>query len=381
MPCDHQLETARLILRPWREGDASALFRSAHDPELGESCGWLPHPTVEHSQRILSEVLCKPECYAIVVKRHRSLDCPVGSIALLLDGASTLGVGTREAEIGYWLARPFWGNGYMPEAVDALMRHAFADLGLNAVWSGWYEGNERSRRVQEKLGLVPCRVMPDRPRPELGDRRTLYLTRLTREEWKLAQRRDPTGAEYVAAQQRETADILAHIPLVSAIRSGGQTGADRAGLDAARELGIPTCGWCPKDGLAEDMAEPPGVLTTYPELRETPSSGYVQRTAWNVRDAHATLIVAPGGLEPRSGTEATEKLARAYGRPCLVVQGLDDIPAAQRWLAEAGRGLVLNVAGPRASKVPAVYAMTHDIVLALLAEEAPGGEPSASPSR
>ena len=77
------------------------------------------------------------------------------------------------------------------------------------------------------------------------------------------------------------------------IRSGGQTGVDRAALDAARQCGLKICGWCPKGGWAEDCPEPPGLLALYPELRETPLENVSQRTVWNVRDADATLIICP----------------------------------------------------------------------------------------
>ena len=69
------------------------------------------------------------------------------------------------------------------------------------------------------------------------------------------------------------------------IRTGGQSGVDRAALDVARELNIEICGWCPRGGWAEDYTTPPGLLSDYPELTETPSAGTTQRTLWNMRDA------------------------------------------------------------------------------------------------
>jgi predicted Rossmann-fold nucleotide-binding protein len=80
------------------------------------------------------------------------------------------------------------------------------------------------------------------------------------------------------------------------IRTGGQSGVDRAAMDFAREYGIPLCGWCPKNGWAEDYPDSPGVLLDYPELTETPSDGTEQRTKWNMRDADAILTIIPGGL-------------------------------------------------------------------------------------
>ena len=87
------------------------------------------------------------------------------------------------------------------------------------------------------------------------------------------------------------------------IRTGGQSGVDRAAMDFAREYGIPLCGWCPKNGWAEDYPDSPGVLLDYPELTETPSDGTEQRTKWNMRDADAILTIIPGGSLPSPGTD------------------------------------------------------------------------------
>ena len=99
--------------------------------------------------------------------------------------------------------------------------------------------------------------------------------------------------------------------------SGGQTGVDRAALDAARALGLPSGGWCPRGRKAEDGAIP----TEYP-LRETPGDDYAQRTEWNVRDASATLVLTRG--QPSPGTALTIELARRLERPLLVLDLRDD---------------------------------------------------------
>jgi hypothetical protein len=138
--------------------------------------------------------------------------------------------------------------------------------------------------------------------------------------------------------------------LVERIVSGGQTGVDRAALDAALELAIPCGGWCPRGRTAED-----GVIAERYPLRETPEEGYGQRTAWNVRDADGTLVLTSGA--PAGGTAQTIALAIAQGKPHLVVD-LDRRPVAaavQAWLRRHGIA-VLNVAGPRESKSPGVYA-------------------------
>jgi len=150
------------------------------------------------------------------------------------------------------------------------------------------------------------------------------------------------------------------------IRSGGQTGADRGALDAARSHAFPIAGWCPRGGRADDMPDPPGLLALYPELIETPSPDYLQRTAWNVRDAHATLIVVPNADWYSPGTAYTIETARLYERPNLTVIG-SDIDAASRWLESvSGFELTLNVAGPRESFSHDIYHLSFRLVSALL---------------
>jgi putative molybdenum carrier protein len=130
--------------------------------------------------------------------------------------------------------------------------------------------------------------------------------------------------------------------------SGGQTGVDRAALDAARAAGLPCGGWCPRGRLAEDGP----IDTAYP-LVETPSADYAQRTEWNVRDSDGTLVVARG--RPTGGTALTMNLARRYGKPLLVVD-LSRNPSPEqvsRWV-QARAIATLNVAGPRESQRPGI---------------------------
>ena len=177
----HVLETARLVLRPWAESDAPALFRYARDPEVGPRAGWTAHESVAESIEVIRTVFSAPEHYAIVVKG--ASEEPVGAVGLMIGATSRLTTSGLEAELGYWLGRPLWGRGYMPEAAGALVDHAFRDLRLDVVWSGYYEGNEQSRRVQEKIGLAPWGVRDDAPpRPIDGVTRE-HVTRLTRAEW------------------------------------------------------------------------------------------------------------------------------------------------------------------------------------------------------
>ena len=360
------LTTERLVLRPWRPDDAEALFTVASDPDVGPAAGWAPHASLEESREVLEHILMVPETYAITLRDSPTPDEPVGAISLKIGETSDLAIGDDQAELGYWLGKPLWGHGLMPEAVREVMRHAFCDLGLVAIWAGHYADNDRSRRVQEKVGLHHQRTIRNRPRRAVGDYVTEDVNWITREEWEVLQAADPTDAVTVQAQQDEADGISARMGRIARVRSGGQTGADRGALDAAREAGVPICGWCPPGGIAEDLPEPPGLLARYPELVEGVTEGYVERTAWNVRDSHATLIVAPAGLEPRSGTEMTERFAREMGRPCLVIRDLTQVGEARAWVESLGRELTLNVAGPRESKTPGTYALTREVVRLLL---------------
>ena len=144
------------------------------------------------------------------------------------------------------------------------------------------------------------------------------------------------------------------------IVSGGQTGVDRAALDVALELGVPCGGWCPQGRRAEDGPTDP----RYP-LQETPWWGYPQRTEWNVRDSDGTLVLTCG--EPDRGTALTVDLAARHRKPCLVVDlaGPADVESVRAW-AESHRVRVLNVAGPRETSKPGIYARAKAFLRDLL---------------
>jgi hypothetical protein len=147
--------------------------------------------------------------------------------------------------------------------------------------------------------------------------------------------------------------------------SGGQTGVDRAALDAALETGLDVGGWCPRGRLAEDGTIP-GI---YP-LRETPGRDTAERTRANVAEADATLILVPGP-DPAAwggGTCLTRRCARRLGKPLRVaVLGGDDAAAVagvRDWLRASG-AVTLNVAGPRESIAPDIYDRAHRFLVSL----------------
>lgn len=150
------------------------------------------------------------------------------------------------------------------------------------------------------------------------------------------------------------------------IISGAQTGVDRAALDAAIACGLDYGGSIPRGRLAEDGP----VSQHYATLIELHSGDYAVRTRRNVRDADATLILCPG--PPEGGTALTESIARRLKRPVLVMD-IDRetrraaIKRIHAWL-DAHKPAVLNIAGPRESRYPGVYARVRDMLEKLFRE-------------
>ncbi len=174
------MRTRRLILRHWRESDAESLYKYAKDPDIGPIAGWQPHKSTEESLSIIQNVLNKPECYAICEKEN---DIAIGAIELRLNGHTDMTDKDDECELGFWLGKPFWGRGYMPEAATAILRHAFADLGMNTVWCGYYDGNSKSKRVQEKIGFVYHHTCDDVPVPLMNEVRVGHTNIMTKAHW------------------------------------------------------------------------------------------------------------------------------------------------------------------------------------------------------
>ena len=177
-----QIETERLLLRPFEEADAADLYKYAKDPEVGPAAGWPPHGSVEESCNIIRLVLNGPESYGICKKEDGRV---IGAMALMLNGDERLAEGEDECELGYWIGRPFWGQGLIPEAAKALLRRAFTELGMQRVWCGYYEGNEKSKRVQEKLGFRHEKTLQEVDVPLLNEVRTEHVSLLSREAWRL----------------------------------------------------------------------------------------------------------------------------------------------------------------------------------------------------
>ena len=176
-----RFETERLILRPWELSDADNLYEYAKDERVGPIAGWPAHTSVEHSMEIIKTVLGLPKTYAVCLKEDNKA---IGSIGLMIGKQSNLPIGPDEAEMGYWIGVPFWGKGLIPEAVRCLMKYGFEVLGMNKLWCGYFDGNTKSKRVQEKCGFQHHSTLKDKEWPLLNDIRTQHITCLTKEQWR-----------------------------------------------------------------------------------------------------------------------------------------------------------------------------------------------------
>lgn len=178
------IETERLILRPWAESDAESLFEYAKDPDVGPIAGWPAHTSVENSLDVIRKVFNGGECYAICEKTIDGKNLKaIGAIELKLNGHTDMTERDDECELGYWLGKPFWGRGYMPEAATRMLQRAFEEIGMTTVWCGYYDGNTKSKRVQEKIGLIYHHTATGLEVPLMGEVRTGHTNYLTREMW------------------------------------------------------------------------------------------------------------------------------------------------------------------------------------------------------
>ena len=166
------IKTNRLILRPWRIEDAQDMFKYAKDPDVGPKAGWPPHRSIEDSEVIINKFIDHhPYCFAMTLVDTLEV---IGCIELKL-APTDLAANDNEAEIGYWLGKPFWNNGYMSEAVKVLIEFGFNELNKDIIWCGYYEGNLRSKRVQEKCGFKFHHKSENLYLPLLKEYRTGYV--------------------------------------------------------------------------------------------------------------------------------------------------------------------------------------------------------------
>ena len=144
------LMTERLTLRPWRESDLSDLYEYASVDGVGQMAGWNPHRSMEESRMILNSFIRHKKTFALEYRGK-----VVGSLGI--EEYSEENYPELDAlqgrEIGYVLSRTYWGQGLMPEAVQAVIDWLFSEVKLDFIICGHFDWNSQSRRVVEKCGF------------------------------------------------------------------------------------------------------------------------------------------------------------------------------------------------------------------------------------
>ena len=189
--CDESdmLHTPRLILRRWQVGneiEISAQYSYATNSDVTRASGWAPYDDIEECRSYHDKVQAPdPECFAIILKRT---GLPIGSIAFKpLPAAQKLPDGGDPAacrEVGFWLGEPHWGRGFMPEALGAMLRHGFENLGLSTVYARHFLDNTRSRILLEHCGFAYDHTEYDNSFPSLGEIRDEDVLALTAQNWR-----------------------------------------------------------------------------------------------------------------------------------------------------------------------------------------------------
>ena len=153
------IETKRLILRAFTLEDLDDFYEYASVQGVGERAGWAHHKSKQESQEILERFIAEDKTFAICLKKDGKVIGSLGVEKYGLEESLTEFNGYLGREIGYVLAKPYWGKGIMPEAVTAVIEYLFKEIDLDFLICGYYDFNAQSKRVQEKCGFKPYRKL------------------------------------------------------------------------------------------------------------------------------------------------------------------------------------------------------------------------------
>ena len=169
------METNRILLRPWREDDAEALFKYAADPDVGPRAGWPPHKSVEESREVIKNFFSNEDTWAI---EHKETSEIIGCIGVLRAGSSNLKIAENECEVGYWIAKPYWGKGICTEAMRLVVDYCFNVKNFTTLWGDYFPENPASGKVMEKCGFKDTGKEVLCPNLEVGADRPVKVMKL-----------------------------------------------------------------------------------------------------------------------------------------------------------------------------------------------------------
>ena len=146
------LESGRIVLRPWRESDAAALYKYASDPEVGPRAGWPPHESIEESLQVIRTIFHSDTTWAIVLKETGE---PLGAMGYMSSDDNLLPSREGEPLVGYWVGRPYWNRGICTEALQLMLDHIRRTTEIRSLIGSHFMDNPASGRVMEKCGFIP----------------------------------------------------------------------------------------------------------------------------------------------------------------------------------------------------------------------------------
>ena len=173
------METERIVLRPWRDDDAEVLFKYASDPEVGPRAGWPPHKSVEESLEIIRTIFKSDHMWAIELKETGEA---IGCMGYMVHGESNIEIGENDVEAGYWVARPYWNRGICTEALQMVIDYCFEEKGFNAIWADYFPENPASGKVMEKCGFYDTGLVNRCSKLQMGADRPVKIMKLERYE-------------------------------------------------------------------------------------------------------------------------------------------------------------------------------------------------------
>lgn len=146
------MQTDRILLRPWQESDAEALYKYASDPVVGERAGWSPHKSVEESLEIIRTIFKNPTTWAIVLKETNEA---IGAMGYMPDCPLSLPAHEGEPLVGYWVGKPYWNQGICTEALQLMLEYIRKETAYTSLICSHFVDNPASGRVMEKCGFIP----------------------------------------------------------------------------------------------------------------------------------------------------------------------------------------------------------------------------------
>lgn len=169
------METDRIILRPWLDSDAEALFKYASDPDVGPRAGWPPHQNVEESLEIIRTLFHNDTTWTIELKESGEA---IGAMGYGPSCECQLPARENEPLIGYWVAKPYWNQGICTEALQLMTDHIRKKTDIKSLISGHYIDNPASGRVMEKCGFVATGETCIDPSQYQGENRPIRVLRM-----------------------------------------------------------------------------------------------------------------------------------------------------------------------------------------------------------